>query len=39
MLALDSNVYSTGSQKVRLLLIEKDPDFEDVQINFAKNEP
>lgn len=38
MLTLYNNAYSTCSQKVRLLLAEKDLGFKDVQISFANNE-
>lgn len=38
MLILYNNAYSTCSQKVRLVLAEKNLPFEDRQVNFAKSE-
>ena len=38
MLTLYNNAYSTCSQKVRLVLAEKNLDWTDRQINFAKSE-
>lgn len=38
MFKLFSNAYSTCSQKVRLVLAEKEIDWEDVQISFKDNE-